>query len=161
MAAAKATVKRANGTVFADPLVVPSARLSDFFGPPSRDDPFGISYDLSLWPEHRYYWHIDDGGFASHGGFVLRNEPNIPESITKELAAARAVFRSGYHTMADVERVFGMPDANLSWFPHQTWYYGPLVDGTYLGVHFDLGLLREVATEDGAVVERLAGDNPI
>jgi hypothetical protein len=141
---AQRVVSHAERAVFADPHGVRPAKIVEFFGPPSRSYPFSISYDLVLWPEHRYDWHVDDGGRVSHGEFILRCEEVLPKWLPKELEPARSIFRPMHHTATDVERVFGEPDADESWFPQQKWHYGPLRDGRDLVFDFDLGLLREV-----------------
>ena len=150
---AREVAERAKQTVFADPLRVRPADLVQFFGRPSQDDPFAVSYDLQLWPRHRYYWHVDDGGLASHGGFVLREATELPSWLPKDLEAARRVFRPWHHTTTDVRRVFGAPDLDLSWFPQQGWYYGPLPAATDLFFDFDLGLLCSISLEPSAVMK--------
>ena len=128
------------------------------FGSPSQDDPFSLSYGLALWPEHRYTWHVDDGGLVTHGGFVLRHESDMPKWLAKEIDVIRQTFHPYYHTSADVRRVFGDPDLDLSWFPQIGWYYGPLPGEYDLFFDFDLGLLTSVSLEASQVLQsRLRG----
>jgi hypothetical protein len=133
--------------ILADPLKLSPAALIRFFGPPSSDDPFGISYDLTLWPDHRYQWHIGDAGHASHGGFVRRNPDALPSWLDRDPVAVQRFLRPWYHTLSDVTTAMGEPDLDANWFPQQTWYYGPLITGQDLVLDFDLGLLRAVALE--------------
>ena len=142
---------RAERTVFANPLRVAARAVLNFFGPTSTDDPFAISYDLTLWPSHRYYWYVDDAGYASHGGFLLRVEEDLPQWLPPDRALVERVLRPWHHTTADVERVLGQPDVDLSWFPQQGWHYGPLPDGRDLVFDFDLGLLRAITLDTSAV----------
>lgn len=148
VARAKAEVERA---ILADPLKLSTAALVRFFGPPSADDLFGISYDLTLWPNHRYQWHIGDAGTASHGGFIRRNADALATSPDRNPIAMKQLLQPWYHTLSDVVRAMGQPDVDASWFPQQTWYYGPLITGQDLVLDFDLGLLRAVGLEPSVV----------
>lgn len=150
---AKQVAARVERMILSNPQGVRPAAIVEFFGSPSHNDPFGISYDLVLWPEHRYQWHVDDEGRASHGGFILHQEGELPEWLPRELGTVQKVFQPMHHTGADVERVLGEPDLDLSWFPQQGWHYGPLPDGQDLIFDFDLGLLREI-TLAPSVVDR-------
>ncbi len=93
LCSARGAVQEASRTVFADPLRVKPSQLIQFFGAPSREDPFAISYDLQLWPQHRYYWHVDDHGLASHGGFVLREPIDLLAWVPRELEAVQRLLR--------------------------------------------------------------------
>jgi hypothetical protein len=137
----------AQRAILADPLKLSPAALVRFFGPPSSDDPFGISYDLTMWPDHRYQWHIGDSGYASHGGFVRRNPGGLPTWVERDPITLQRFLQPWYHTLSDVVAAMGQPDLDASWFPQQTWYYGPLLTGQDLVLDFDLGLLRAAALE--------------
>lgn len=148
VARAKAEAERA---ILADPLKLSPAAIVRFFGPPSADDVFGISYDLALWPDHRYQWHIGDAGSASHGGFLRRDADALPIWVDRNPIAAQRFLQPWYHTLSDVVAAMGEPDVDASWFPQQTWYYGPLIASQGLVLDFDLGLLRAVAVEPSIV----------
>jgi hypothetical protein len=148
VARAKAEAERA---LFTDPLKLRPAALVRFFGPPSTDDVFSISYDLTLWPDHRYEWHVGDAGNVGHGGFIRRNPDALPTWVDRNPLAAERFLQPWYHTLSDVVMAMGQPDVDASWFPQQTWYYGPLIAGQDLVLDFDLGLLRAVAVEPSVV----------
>jgi hypothetical protein len=72
----------------------------------------------------------------------------LAQGLKISASDAEHYFRCGYHTLTDVEGAMGLPDRETSWFPAQTLYYGPLIDGRDLVFDFQLGLLKSVTAEN-------------
>lgn len=82
-------------------------------------------------------------------GFLLRRTPSLPRWIPKEVRAVRDTFLPWYHTVAEIETVFGRPEGEDGWGQALEWRYSSTDDGTNIVFDFDFGLLREILATEG------------
>ena len=123
------------------------------FGVPTTAYPDRLVYDLVLWPDHAFEWHLNEWGGAGFDGFRLKADPELPTWIPLEISAIRSVLRTSYLTAVEVDRLFGEPALDLSWGQLGEWYFGPSRAGDDICFAFDYGLLRAITVHEGVIVE--------
>ena len=125
---------------FPSPLVL-AADVIRFFGPPEEATPGRLRFGLALWPDHVAEYGVDSAGLVSGYPDLARRHPvRAGEPPARSVAAGKAYFRVWHHTTADVRTLWGAPDRDDSWAPHDSWYY-EMHEKSELGLHFAHGLL--------------------
>jgi hypothetical protein len=142
-----------------DPRKVPLSWLTSSFGRPARVQQDVWFYGLTLWPAHEFAWYISTAQRVGGGEFILLGNETLPSWIPVSVEAARATFRPGHHTGKQVRQVLGEPDLELSWYPEEGWYYGPMHDGQDLVFVFDYGLLRTISVQQSTIDEHRSRGN--
>ena len=129
-------------------FLLPAADLVQFFGPPEEATPQRLRFGLALWPDHlAYYGSHAPGVVTGYPHFARRHPVQAGEVPVRSAAAAKAYFRPWHHTTQDLEALWGPPDRDESWAPHDSWYYR-IDGGGELGLHFAHGLLIIVEAPD-------------
>jgi hypothetical protein len=140
---------------------VPTGEFVAFFGPPKDADDESLRYELELWPDHYYQLGMNQFGGVFHYGFVLKvADTTLPVSLPVDPEVAKASFRVGFHTFAEVEQALGPPLETQGWDAMEDWFYGPVPGDQYLAFEFDFGLLSAITHRAFPVVLRAGNRNP-
>jgi hypothetical protein len=121
---------------------VPLDQFIAGFGEPWERRETTLIYKLELWPDHLYEVGINGLGATFHKGFRLsaprftaKKGSHSPEMGTEHL-------RIGFHTVHEIESVFGSPHASDSWGATQDWTYH--FGSRSVVLSFDFGLLIDI-----------------
>jgi hypothetical protein len=129
--------KKAYGS---DPRHITWQLVEQFFGPSAARTADGLTYDLSVWPFHRYEWTFSKEGIATNNGFALVDSRRPSPSDVALLRSTRA-FSIWEHTDRDVKAILGAPSTESGWWPEYTLLYEPKDGSSGAELTFDHGLL--------------------
>jgi hypothetical protein len=131
---------------------VQPSELIAYIGRPNRDDPECLSYDLTLWPEHRFDFGIHEGGWILYRGFAVKQDVAsvaVPTLLSE--GSARQAFRLGFHTRVHVQEVMGPAHIRQGWNGMEDLFY-PADTDPMVVFEFDFGLLTGISARTPIVM---------
>lgn len=123
-----------------------------YVGQPDHVGPNGISYNLRLWPDHRFDFGFHESGWLLYRGFTLREiVPSLARPTPLSAATAQRVFRTGFHTRAQIYEALGPAPTRQGWNGMEDLFY-TTDSATSIAFEFDFGLLTGISERNPIVL---------
>lgn len=150
----KLSTKRAVEAGVVGQIRIPWTVVLEYFGEPEARGLDHLTYQLTLWPRHRFRFGIHPQGWVSHDGFQLVTPatPHVPKPTS--LSDARRVLQPGYDTVLEVREILDAPKLVQGWERMEDWYYTIGPSSHNLVLEFDFGLLTGIDQRSPTLMSR-------
>lgn len=139
----KTSARRAAEAGVINEIRIPWRRIAGYFGEPDEAAPDHLTYQLTLWPAHKFRFGIHPQGWVSYDGLQLVSPTRVRVPDPISLVEASKLFQPGRDTTAEIGKALGAPKLVQGWERMEDWYY-PVRGARDLVLEFDFGLLTGI-----------------